>query len=266
MPKVALVGRMAPIVPRPLAGSPLLYVPWKGGLVVASDVHVGLARQEGQIGGIEAGSPESLAQLIISGARSAKAKRVLLLGDVKEPIVGGPKHVKREVGEFFWYLEAAGLAVEVCPGNHDVGLRGMVSSGITFHPIGGLLCGTIGFFHGHAWPSPDIMNQARTLVAGHLHPGLRLAQGKPRCWVRARLPEGRSTRSKPSKRPDSVSETGVTEVIVVPALNPLCANESLNQEKPRRGRSFLVRRFLSAGEVRAYLLDGTDMGRLRLSP
>jgi hypothetical protein len=204
--------------------------------------------------------------MIIDGAATSKAKHVLLLGDVKEPIVGAPRHVRREVGEFFWHLQAAGLDVEVCPGNHDVGLKGMVSPSVVIHPTGGKLYGTVGLFHGHAWPSADILEQARTLVVGHLHPGLRLAQGKARCWVRASLPARRYRAPKPSNRPDSVLETRVTEVIVVPALNPMCSNESLNQEKPRRGRSFLVRRFLSSGEVRAYLLDGTDMGRLDLSP
>lgn len=233
---------------------------------MASDVHVGLARQEGQAGGLDTGSPESLARMIISGANTARVKHVLLLGDVKEPIVGAPRHVRNEVGEFFWHLGAAGLTVEVCPGNHDVGLKGMVSPSITIHTAGGILRGSVGFFHGHAWPSAEILERARTLVVGHLHPGLRLAHGKAKCWVRVRLPAGRSVPAGRSKRPKSVLDTRVAEVIVLPALNPMCASESLNQEKPRRGRSFLVRRFLSEGEVRSYLLDGTDMGRLDLSP
>ncbi|MGI0068494.1 MAG: hypothetical protein ACREB9_08865, partial [Thermoplasmata archaeon] len=52
--------------------------------------------------------------------------------------------------------------------------------------------------------------------------------------------------------------------VVLPAYNPVAGTEALNRERPGRGRSFLYRRFLAHGTVRAYLLDGTDVGSIRL--
>jgi metallophosphoesterase superfamily enzyme len=233
---------------------------------VAADVHVGLARQEGHTGELKAGSPVSLAEAILEGVRITRSRRVLLLGDVKEPILGAPWHVRGEVKEFFASLLGAGVVVEVCQGNHDVGLARMAPQEVIFHPSGGVAFGPTGLFHGHAWPSVDILKRSSIFAAGHLHPGIRLAAEKVRCWVRVRYPEKGALGSRTGKPPVGIPGPRATEAIVIPALNPLCACESLNQNMPRRGRSFLVRRFLLPGEARAYLLDGTDVGRLALSP
>lgn len=241
-------GRGSPL--GPILDTPLLYLPDNGGTVVATDIHVGLSREEGLPEGSMAGSPGSLAEALISGARRAGAGHILLLGDVKEPIVGGSRTVRKEVYQFFSKLVTAGLEVEVCTGNHDVGLDRMVPESVKVHPSTGLLRGEVGLFHGHAWPSKEILSSAGTLVVGHLHPGFRLAHRKERCWLRTRIKAGGGLRAR--------------EVIVLPAFNPLCSSEALNVEKPRRSRSFLVRRFLLSGETRAYLLDGTDLGVVNL--
>jgi metallophosphoesterase superfamily enzyme len=123
----------------------------------------------------------------------------------------------------------------------------------------------VGIFHGHCWPSNRVLRAPR-LVVGHLHPGFRLApspddaEGKRRCWVRLELPP-------PSARPRRRRRHSVvraSELIVLPAFNPLAGVEALNRERPARGRTFLYGRFLSQGVARAYLLDGTDLGPLTL--
>lgn len=235
---------------RPLPGMPVLVVEGKPRTLVASDVHVGLSRAEGQSGVEMVGGPTFLAERLIGAARRTRSGRVLLLGDLKEPILGAPPQTRRELRLFFDTLLGAGLRVEVCPGNHDIGLSRWLPSSVVLTPSRGLLRDGVGYFHGHAWPSPEILEGAATLVAGHLHPGYRLASGKVPCWVRV--------------KPGGPRPFRATEVIILPAFNPLCSSEALNQERPRRSRTFLVHRFLSTGEARAYLLDGTDLGRLHL--
>jgi len=99
-------------------------------------------------------------------------------------------------------------------------------------------------------------------VAGHLHPGYRFAPTaeaplpKRRCWVRVDLRAGGGARHPDGRR------AGARELIVLPAFHPLAGVESLNRERPERGRSFLYHRFLLEGAARAYLLDGTDLGPL----
>jgi uncharacterized protein len=152
-------------------------------------------------------------------------------------------------------------------GNHDVGLVRHLPREVEVHPSTGIVRGEVGIFHGHRWPSNAVLRAPR-LVAGHLHPGFRLAptvefpEGKRRCWVRVE-------RTPPPARPKAARrrvhiEPRAREVVILPAFNPMAGTESLNRERPARGRSFLYRRFLRDGVARAYLLDGTDVGVLRL--
>lgn len=202
-------------------------------------------------------------------AERTGARRLLLVGDVKDPIPGTPRHVGAQVLDFFERLREGGLSSEVVLGNHDVGLTRYLPPEVAVHPASGWMEDGVGYFHGHAWPSARILRQARVLVAGHLHPGFRLAPtaeagvtGKHRCWVRGELrPLTRAERRRQRKHP--LPRAG--SMIILPAFNPLCANTALNREEPQRGRRFLVRRFLARGEARAYLLDGTDLGPIAWS-
>ncbi|MCL4324192.1 MAG: metallophosphoesterase [Candidatus Thermoplasmatota archaeon] len=255
-PSVA-VRRPSSERPQPLWGAPLLQVKGGTGMVVATDIHVGLSRREVQGVAQGSGNAVELAAALIAGLKRARARTLLLLGDVKEPILGAPWNVRREVWRFFETLLAEGYRVEVTKGNHDIGLERMVPEGVVFHPARGFLRDGIGYFHGHAWPSPEVLEGARMFVTGHLHPGIRLAEGRQRCWIRVELPRESSL---------SPGAPHLREILVVPAFNDLCSGESLNVERPRQSHRFLADRFLRQGSARAYLLDGSDLGRLELNP
>ncbi|MFG1530410.1 MAG: hypothetical protein AAFA34_03955 [Thermoplasmata archaeon] len=250
---------------RPLPGSPALVVadtPGRSGTtVVISDVHLGYGATRDRPDGPPPASIDALADQVLGATRTAGAGTLLIAGDVKHPIVGVPAALRPGVRRFFATLLAEGLRVEIVPGNHDVGLGRSLPGEVVLHPPTGVVHRGVGIFHGHRWPSEPVARAPR-LVAGHLHPGVRLAPtvddptGKRRCWVRleARLP--------PAPRAPRRPPGPVQEVVILPAFNPIAGIESLNREKPRRGRSFLVHRFLSGGAARGFLLDGTDIGVL----
>jgi uncharacterized protein len=232
------------------------------GLVV-SDVHLGLGASPERPAGPFEGTGEALADELIRVVRWTRTDGVLIAGDAKHPIVGTPPPLRPVVFEFFARLLREELRVELVLGNHDVGLVRHLPREVEVHPAEGVVRHGVGIFHGHRWPSDDVLRADR-LVAGHLHPGFRLAPtvedpvGKRRCWVRVELPP-------PAPRPlrrRRHAELLAREMVVLPAFNPLAGTEALNRERPARGRSFLYRRFLARGTARAYLLDGTDLGRL----
>ena len=199
------------------------------------------------------------ADLVRIAARE-RCRAVLIAGDVKHPIVGTPPALRRVVFDFFSTLLSEDLEVEVVLGNHDVGLEPHVPREVRIHPASGLVRDGVGLFHGHRWPSAAVLRAPR-LVVGHLHPGLRLAPTgehgpeKQRGWVRVSIDPAPPTKRRPPR-------VRAREVVVLPAFNPLAGVESLNREKPRRGRSFLFRRFVLLGRARMYLLDGTDVGEV----
>jgi len=249
---------------RPVPDAPaLLLEPDRGRRrwLIVSDLHLGLESRPERPSGPPEGSAERMAEEILALARHQSAAGILVAGDVKHPIVGTPTHLRRIVFGFFAEILGAGLDAEVVLGNHDVGLVPHLPREVTVHPADGRVLDGIGIFHGHRWPSERVLGCSR-LVAGHLHPGYRFApttefpDGKRRCWVRVERTPPAPVPGK--KRP--VPRVRAREIVILPAFNPLAGVESLNRDRPARGRSFLFRRFLADGIARAYLLDGTDLG------
>ncbi len=231
------------------------------GAVVIADLHLGLAaRAESPLGPPGASAPE-LAASAVGICREARVRRLIVAGDVKHPIVGVPSWLRPVVFDVFATLLHAGIRPEVVLGNHDVGLERHLPREVRVHPPEGAVLAGVGVFHGHRWPSNAVLRRP-TLLAGHLHPGYRFAPtaedpaGKRPCWVRVAF-----DRERPALRADG-RPAGVRELLVVPPFHPLAGLESLNRDRPERGRSFLYRRFLARGVARAYLLDGTDLGPL----
>jgi uncharacterized protein len=237
------------------------------GTVIIADLHLGLGGIGDRPGGPPEASAEGMAERLVAVVRGAGARRLLVAGDVKHPIVGTPGPLRRVVFDFFAELLSERIAVEVVLGNHDVGLTPWLPREVRVHPSAGVVHHGVGVFHGHRWPSNAVLRSS-TIVAGHLHPGFRLAptsddpSGKRPCWVRVRRDP---TPAGPARR-RAHAPLAATEIVILPPFNPLAGIEALNRERPARGRSFLFGRFLAQGEARAYLLDGTDLGRLPTGP
>ena len=266
-PPSSLSDVLARLVPVPDAPALLLDPGEAGGprTLVVSDVHLGLGGSRARPAGPPEASAEGMAEELVLLAEGARAGSILIAGDIKHPIVGTPPLLRPVVFDFFARLLSERVTVEVVLGNHDVGIVRHLPREVVVHPASGVVRTGVGVFHGHRWPSRVVL-RSRHLVAGHLHPGFRLAptaedpEGKRRCWVRSEL--------VPSPAPRRRSRHAVpnaSEIVVLPAFNPIAGIEALNRERPRRGRSFLYRRFLGLGRPRAYLLDGTDLGPLPTS-
>jgi uncharacterized protein len=259
----------APGVVAPVPGEPALRLsePGRPATVLVADLHLGLGGVPDRPAGPPEASAPALAERLVRVLRTAGAERLVIAGDVKHPIVGTPRALRPVVFDFFGRLLEEGFDVDVVLGNHDVGLAPALPREVVVHPPTGLVLGGVGIFHGHRWPSNAVLRCA-TVVAGHLHPGFRLApspedpSGKRPCWVRVR----REPAARPLRRRRSHAPLAAREVVILPPFNPLAGIEALNRERPARGRSFLVARFLAGGEARAYLLDGTDLGPIPTGP
>jgi metallophosphoesterase superfamily enzyme len=229
--------------------------------LVVADLHLGLGGSSDRPGGPPEGSADFLAERLLRILERSQASSLVIAGDVKHPIVGTPAPLRPVVFRFFSRLLSEGVAVEVVLGNHDVGLVRHLPSEVVVHPASGMVRDGVGIFHGHCWPSNPVLRSPR-LVTGHLHPGFRLAPtsddplGKRPCWVRVTIDPA----PLPARRTRRHIDPRAHELVVLPPFNPLAGIESLNRQRPARGRSFLYGRFLSRGVARAYLLDGTDVG------
>ena len=240
----------------PVFDTPLLLVEGERRVLVAADLHLGLEHELWLCGVSIPSQTEKILERLKGHLKEISPDRLLLLGDVKHNIPRTSWQERREVPSFLKAL-SKDVEVEIIPGNHDVGLADLAPMGTRVRSATGFVLDGVGYFHGHTWPDKSIL-EAKTVVAGHLHPGVRLNEpvGRPlteRAWVRTPLKK----KSLPEQYGVKIS---APEVIVVPAFNDLCGGLPLNE--PMENERGPLPRIIDLEASRLYLLDGTDLGKL----
>ncbi len=248
-----------------------------GDALVIADVHIGIEHEFWRSGiRVPSQTPELLAKAKAM-LRLTRAKKLVVLGDVKHKIPLLSWQEQREVPEFFSALSKL-VEVHIVPGNHDGDLRQLLPAGVQLHAPSGLRLGSAFFVHGHAWPAREFLECAH-IFAGHTHPHVSFrdtlgSRWSEPCWVRGPLRAAqlkKKYRQLPAKLP---------ELVIVPAFHPLSGGYALNEkrEKPRSPfervvfLSYKTKRRLYTGPLsnsadlanaRINLLDGTFLGLLK---
>lgn len=179
--------------------------------------------------------------------------RLVVIGDVKHQVPGSTKQEHIEVPRFFNGLLNHYPRIDLVKGNHDTDIEHMLPSRVTVHDQGGLVLDDVGFVHGHAWPSEEVMS-SRLLVMGHNHPAVIFEDGLhhnqvERCWVRCRFRDGGGRYSK-------VPE----EAIMIPAFNRSLGGGPVNLEGPRMLGPLLSNELVDLENGQVYLMDGLLLG------
>lgn len=240
----------------PIFDTTLLLVEGSERILVAADLHLGL-EHELWMGGVSIPSQtEKILARLQGYVREIVPDRLLLLGDLKHNVPKTSWQERREIPDFLSRLSAM-VKVEIVPGNHDSNLADMAPLGVRMRSSSGFVLDGVGYFHGHTWPDEEIMRADR-LVAGHLHPAVRLkdplgySPTRP-VWVRAPL------------LPESVQGhygfKSNAEIIIMPAFNDLCGGLPLNEPAEDLRGPLLT--MVDCEHARLYLRDGTDLGLLR---
>ncbi len=239
----------------PVFDTTLLLAEGKERVLVAADLHLGL-EHELWLGGVSIPSQtEKILARLQEYVAEIKPDRLLLLGDLKHNVPKTSWQERREIPDFLRRLSAQ-VKVEIVPGNHDSNLADMAPLGVRVRPSSGFLLDGIGYFHGHTWPDEKIMRADR-LVAGHLHPAVRLKDpighslSRP-VWVRAPL--------LPEAVQGHYGFASIAEIIIMPAFNDLCGGLPLNEPCDDLRGPLLT--MVDCEHARLYLRDGTDLGRL----
>jgi len=179
--------------------------------------------------------------------------RLVVIGDVKHQVPGSTKQEHIEVPRFFNGLLNHYPRIDLVKGNHDTDIERMLPSRVTVHDQGGFVLDDVGFVHGHAWPSEEVMN-TRLLVMGHNHPAVIFEDGLhhnqvERCWVRCRF---KSAGDRYSRVPE--------EAIMIPAFNRSLGGGPVNLEGPRMLGPLLSNELVDLENGQVYLMDGLLLG------
>jgi putative SbcD/Mre11-related phosphoesterase len=270
---------------KPFIPWPVLLFEEKGNrTLIIGDLHLGyemaLAKE-----GINIPSQTSrLERRLVEVVHETKPNRLIMIGDVKHSIPNISLQEWADIPKFFEDLRGEVNVVDVIPGNHDGDLEPLLPHGINLKDPRGILLGKkdkVGVFHGHTWPSPELLS-ARHLVTAHNHPmvqfrdpsGFRMIK---QAWIKAPCNEkilARKILEKIHLRGEG-EESGVfrdrfgielkrMNIIIMPAFNDILGGVIVN----RTGITRHIGPLVSSGatdmnEAEVYLLDGTYIGLVK---
>jgi len=215
-----------------------------------------------------------------------KPTSLLFLGDVKHTIARVELEEWRDIPDLFEALGKKVADIKVVFGNHDGNLEPLLPLTVKTYPPTGIALREAGFFHGNAWPAPEVL-QCRSLVMGHVHPtvmfrdplGFRITA---QVWVKAQLNRKRLARAFlkglgitlktdadpfESLRQRFRVQVRTSELLIMPYFNEFLGGRPINRRSTEKGAKSIeyLGPLLRSGSVdienaETYLLDGTFLG------
>jgi putative SbcD/Mre11-related phosphoesterase len=235
----------------PIPNTPALVIDDR--ILVVADLHVGMERELKEAGFILPSQTAKMTERLISILKDKNPEKLVILGDLKHNIPKTSRQEWDDVPLLVQTLQEHVEDIEVLPGNHDGGIGRMLPGTVRVRSSRGTTIGDVGLFHGHAWPSKEVMS-SKIVMMGHNHPtimfvdalGMKVAK---RCWVRMNF-------RRKSDRFDKMPK----ELIVMPAFNDFCGGTAINDSKSKLLGPMLSEKFLVLNKSRIHLLDGTYLG------
>ncbi len=228
-----------------------------GRTLVIADLHLGMERELAEAGIHVPDQAERLLKRIDALIKHTKAKRLIILGDLKHnvPTITGTEW--REIPAFLEHLSKK-VEVSIVKGNHDGDIERLAPKGVEVYEPSGVAVGDFALTHGQAWPDKSLL-ACKTLVFAHIHPAVEFKSGRYRaiehCWLRC--PVDQKILSKKFGKTVSIKDA-----IIMPVFNPLIGGVAVN------GKDFgPIGPLLRSGAVQfkkaeAWLTDGTSVGHL----
>ena len=237
---------------KPISNEPALFINKK--ILVVADLHIGIESQLREQGINTPSQTQTMTNRLIALFKKYKPKEIILLGDIKHNIPSSTIQERKDVRNFLETIQTYGI-IHIIPGNHDGNIQKISPPDIIIHPSDGFVLENLGFVHGHRWPSEEIM-RCKQLIIGHTHPTVMFTdrlgyKAFEPCWVKGKFIEDKLK----EKYPDSTD----SEILVMPAFNPLCGGIAANQE----GITGPIGKIIDVKNAEVYLLDGSALGKAK---
>ncbi len=231
-----------------------------GKTLVIADLHIGVEYELYKSGIRIPKQTDKLFAKIKNLIKVTKANRLVLLGDLKHFIPYLSVQELKEVPKFIDDLSKL-VKIDIVPGNHDGDLKKFLTNSVEFHGTAGFRLDNIYFNHGHSWPNKDIL-EAEYLIIGHIHPciefidklGFRFIE---QAWIRLSLDKKKL--SSHFKTHETDRKVKVLKVIIIPAFSRFVGGRPFD---PNGQSNAPVIRLADAKNAEAYMLDGTEIGKL----
>ncbi len=225
-----------------IKGFPALYLKSSSAIVIG-DLHIGKELKLAQSGIKFLNATQVMANTVMKLCKYKKAKRLVLLGDVKESILYPDKYEYNALADFFNALK--GLEIIITKGNHDshmeeilkiLNVDAIVDKEITL--------GNTVLMHGNALPSENAMTE-KLIIMAHAHAVLEKNKNE-RVWIKASI----GTTFK--KYYEGVNKK--EELIITPQFNDILSGMDI--AKVKEFIPVLRNNIFDFRKIKVYGLDG----------
>ena len=229
-------------------------------IIAIADIHLGYERSLGKKGIIVKSRTGEILLTILKILEQEKPNYLVMVGDIKDELFGASPGTAREMELFFHKLQGSVKNIIVVKGNHDGRIEELLPDTIQMVGPRGWIVEGIGFFHGHSWPSADVL-ESPILVTAHNHPTFASILAGERYFyhpsrIRGKLDAVKAIEHYPEAKRDRIENA---EIIVMPSFTKTGKGVVVNKDRvflgPVLGNGFLCEKL-----SKAYLLDGTDLG------
>jgi len=230
-------------------------------ILVIADLHLGIEHDLYKKGIFIPSQAEKFQRIIEKLIKVTKAKTLVMLGDIKHEVPGISYREEKEIPKL---LESLIKKVKVicCKGNHDSYLEKISPKEVKIFSAKGFRIGNYGFFHGHAWPSKQLM-KCDYLFMAHLHPIIQLKDKFGYSIVEQVWIKGKIFQAKVKKK-YKIRKTGKLEVIIFPAFNRLLGGTFVNVKSASNELlgPLLRNNFVDMENAELYFLSGINLGKV----
>nr|AGF93360.1 metallophosphoesterase [uncultured organism] len=213
--------------------------------LIIADLHIGYERELEKKGVHLPSQTEKMVDNVIRKLEENEFNKLIIVGDLKHNIPQATWQEYKEIPKAMEQWLRIVDEIHILKGNHDGNISKYVPSEVHIHDSSGSVIDGIGYFHGHANPSKEVVESGMVIIA-HNHPTVTLVDSldnkqKEQCWVRFNY------------RKDDLEGRG----IIIPHYNPLLGGVSINENEYLG--PFLRNEDIFGEEI--YLLDGTYIGK-----
>ncbi|UCE28958.1 MAG: metallophosphoesterase [Candidatus Bathyarchaeota archaeon] len=256
-------------------------------VLVVADLHIGWEAALADKGVHVPSQTPKILDKMLQLIKSCKPTSMVFLGDVKHAIMKVAMGEWRDIPDFFETISKEVSKIQVIPGNHDGNLEPLLPKTVEILSSKGAVFWDVGVFHGHAWPTPEVLG-CRNLVTAHVHPmvafrdpmGFRITR---QVWVKATCDSAKlaeallkhmhikvgTNLTSLLKQSFGVTLKSSSKFLIMPSFNEFLGGQTINKRKlgiKSRSRTF-IGPVLRCGSIdidnaEAYLLDGTFVGNV----
>ncbi|MHA2386304.1 MAG: metallophosphoesterase [Candidatus Thorarchaeota archaeon] len=194
-------------------------------VLLIADLHLGYEHELYETKGVSFPSQHSkMLKRISTLSEKYSVSEVYVIGDVKHTITAHSHFNWSLIPDFMSGLSDLAPTC-VIPGNHDGDLLPLLPRKVTVVDVHGIAIGEsekVGLVHGHAWPSPEVLD-SKILVIGHNHPTIRNV---------------RAVDAPDLDRPDRRRYAGVIPVVLKSKLDKNCVRQGIGVLEPSFNEMF----------------------------